>query len=494
MGERRIPPGPKGHWLGGNLPDFRRDRLQFLVDCARRYGDVAAVRLAHRRVYLVSHPDLVEDILVTQSKHFIKHFALRLNPLLLGNGLLTSEGDFWLRQRRLIQPVFNRQRIAGYAADMVAAARRVTADWRPGERRDMMTEMMRLTLDVAAKTLFGAEVGGSAGRVIVDALQLLQDNFLVRFNSLMPVPVWVPTPANLQLKRAVRRLDDILYGFIRQRRGQGTERGDLLSLLLQARDEAGGRMTDKQLRDEAMTLFLAGHETTALALSWTWYLLAQHPEAERRLAEEVQSVLAGREPAADDYPRLKYAEGVALEAMRLYPPAYVVGREALVDCEVGGFHVPRGTTCLMSQWVVQRDPRFFAEPEAFRPERWGAESIKALPKFAYFPFGGGPRLCIGNTFAMMELVLVLAVIARQFRFRLQPGHDVSPQPTFTLRPLPGIPGVIELRNCLPPVMTPGAAPRDRSTSIPTPRGVTFSIAGCAFRRRAGRAPGVLTGG
>jgi cytochrome P450 len=442
--ELRLPSGPKGHWLGGNLPDFRRDRLNFLVRCARTYGDVVALRFAHRRIYLVSAPDLIEDVLATHARHFIKHFALRFNPLVFGKGLLTSEGEFWLRQRRLIQPAFVRGRLAGYAPAMVAAARRVTASWRPGERRDILVEMMQLTLEVAAKTLFDAEVGGEA-QAVVDALQILQDNFLSRFNALVPVPWWVPTPANFRLRRAVRRLDDILYGFIRQRRAQNVDKGDLLSLLLHAQDEDGSRMTDRQVRDEAMTLFLAGHETTALALAWSWYLLAQHPEAEEKLAAEARQVLGDRDPTVEDAPRLKYAEMVALEAMRLYPPAYVVGREALVDCAVGGFHVPRGTTLLMSQWVVQRDPRFFPDPERFRPERWAEEATRALPKFAYFPFGGGPRLCIGNTFATLELVLVLASIAQRFHFRMQPGAVVTPQPTFTLRPVPGVPGEIVVR-------------------------------------------------
>jgi cytochrome P450 len=442
--ESRVALGPPGHWFAGNLPAFRRDRLDFLTASARTYGDMTALRFAHRRIYLVSHPNLIEEVLVTQSRHFIKHFALRLNPLVLGKGLLTSEGDFWLRQRRLIQPVFARSRIAGYAPVMVAAARHVTASWRSGERRDIMVEMMRLTLEIAAKTLFDAEVGGEA-QAIVAALQVMQDNFLARFSATIPPPIWLPTPGNLRLRRAVRQLDAIVFGFIHQRRQQGTGHGDLLSLLLSARDEAGGGMTDRQVRDEAMTLFLAGHETTALALSWAWYLLAQNPDAEERLAAEARAVLGERDPTADDFPRLRYAEMVALEAMRLYPPAYLIGREAIRDCVIGGYRVRRGTTLLMSQWVVQRDPRFFTEPERFRPERWGEESIKALPHFAYFPFGGGPRLCIGNTFAMMEMTLVLAAIAQRFHFRLQPGARVEAVPTFTLRPAPGIPAEIVAR-------------------------------------------------
>jgi cytochrome P450 len=355
-----------------------------------------------------------------------------------------------------MQPVFNRSRILGYAAAMVDVTQRHLASWKPGERRDIHVEMMRVTLDIAAKTLFGAEVGNEA-QAIANAMEVAQQNFIGRFNSLLPLPMWIPSPGNLRMRRAVRKLDDVMYGIIRQRRADMQTPGnrstasqgvgdDLLSLLLRARDEDDGAgMTDKQLRDEAMTLFLAGHETTALVLSWTWFLLAEHPEAEQKLMAEVDAVLAGRTPTADDWPKLKFTEMVALESMRLYPPAYIIGREATVDCEIGGYAVPRGTTVLMSQWVVQRDPRFFEEPEKFRPERWGQERIKSLPKFAYFPFGGGPRVCIGQQFAMMELVLILATIAQKFRFRMQPGATVTAVASFTLRPATGIPGVIEGR-------------------------------------------------
>jgi cytochrome P450 len=444
MTHLRLPAGPKGHWLAGNLPEFRRGRLDFLVRCAREFGDVAQIWFAHRRIFLVSHPDLIEEVLVTQSKNFIKHFALRLNPVLLGKGLLTSEGDFWLRQRRLIQPVFNRNRIISYGPAMVAATERMLSQWKPGEARDIHEEMMRVTLAIAAKTLFNAEVDSDA-QAIAHAMAVMQQNFLERFNSLWPTPLWIPTPANLRARRAARQLHDVMMGIIRARRAENVDKGDLLSLLLRARDDDGSGMTDTQVRDEAMTLFLAGHETTALVLSWTWYLMAQHPEAEQELWAELDAELGGRLPTVDDWPRLKFTEMIALESMRLYPPAYVVGREALVDLALGGYLVPRGTTLLLPQWVVQRDPRFFEEPEKFKPERWAEERTKALPRFAYFPFGGGPRVCIGQQFAMMELVLILATIAQRFRFRLQPGKSVTPLPTFTLRPTPGIPGLIEPR-------------------------------------------------
>jgi cytochrome P450 len=439
-----LPPGPRGHFLAGNLPEFRRDRLEFLTHCARDYGDVVRIRFGTRRIFLVSRPDLIEEILVTQSKNFIKHFALRLNPMVLGKGLLTSEGDFWLRQRRLAQPAFVKQRLAAYGPDMVSAAQQVMGSWQPGETRDMMTEMLRLTLQIAAKTLFDADITGAAAEV-GEALKVLQESFLARFNYLLPVPLFIPTPGNVRLWRAVRRLDDIIYGFIHQRRASGADKGDLLSLLLHARDEEGGQMSDRQLRDEAMTLFLAGHETTALTLAWTWSLLATNPQAEERLVAELRQVLGGRLPTVEDWPRLKYTEMVIQESMRVRPPVYMFGREALQACTLGDYRVPRGTTLLMSQWVMHHDRRYFDQPEEFRPERWADGLAQRIPKFAYFPFGGGPRQCIGNTFAMMETVLVLATLAQRFRFTLAPGAQVEPIPTFTLRPRYGIPAVLTPR-------------------------------------------------
>ena len=441
-----VPPGPKGSWLGGSLSAFRRDRLGFMLECRRQFGDLVAVRIGHRRIWLASHPDLIEDVLLTQSRNFIKHFALRLNPLVLGKGLLTSEGDFWLRQRRLIQPVFQKSHVASYAADMVELTQQRLATWQAGQTRDVHAELMALTLAIAARTMFHEQVEEAAG--VAQAMHVMQEHFISRSARLVPLPLWLPTPGNIRVRRAVRRLDDILFRFIRRRReSPDGQKNDLLSLLLQARDEGDGQgMTDKQLRDEAMTLFLAGHETTALALSWIWFLLATHPEEARKLQSEVDDVLQGRAATADDWPRLRYAEWISLEAMRLFPPAYVVGREAIVDTTLGGYRLPRGTTVLMSQWVVQRDERFFEAPEAFQPERWREEEARKIPKYAYFPFGGGPRLCIGNSFAMMEMALILATIAQRFDFTLQEGVKVRPHPTFTLRIEPGIPAPVRPRS------------------------------------------------
>jgi cytochrome P450 len=389
------------------------------------------------RVILLVHPDAVEQVLVTDNHNYRKHYGLRMNRLLLGKGLLTSDGEFWLRQRRLAQPAFLRQRIAGYGETMVAYTERLLAGWRADETRDLQVEMTRLTLEITGKTLFGADVGGDAadvGRAMADAL----DSFEKRVSSLFPLPYWVPTATNRRLIRAVHCLDEILYRFIKERRASSEQWDDLLSLLLHAHDEEGDRMTDQQVRDEAMTLFLAGHETTALALAWTGYLLAQHPEAEEKLRAELRAVLGDRAPTVADLPRLPYAERVVLESMRLYPPAWAIGREALHDTEIGGYPVRKGTTLFMSQWVTHRDPRWFDEPERFHPDRWAGGLAQRLPKFAYFPFGGGPRLCIGNTFALMEAVLVVATIFRQFRYELVPGHPVTLAPAMTLRPRDGV--------------------------------------------------------
>jgi cytochrome P450 len=434
----RVPPRPPGRFLSGHSKAFRQDRLGFLTRCAREYGDVVALRIGPMRVLLLVHPDHIEQALVTDNHNFRKHYGLRMNTLLLGNGLLTSDGAFWLRQRRLAQPAFQRQRIAGYAETMVAYTERLLAGWREGETRDLQTEMTRLTLEITGKTLFGADVGGEApdvGRAMADAM----DSFEKRVSRLFPLPYWVPTATNRRLLRAVRRLDEIIFRFIKERRACAEERDDLLSLLLHARDEDdGGQMTDQQLRDEAMTLFLAGHETTALALAWTGYLLAQHPGEEEKLRAELGAVLGGRAATAADLPRLAFTERVVLESMRLYPPAYAIGREALGDTEIGGYPVRKGTTLFLSQWVTHRDPRWFGEPERFHPDRWANGLAQRLPKFAYFPFGGGPRLCIGNTFALMEAVLVVATIFQQFRYELIPDHPVTPWPAMTLRPKHGI--------------------------------------------------------
>jgi cytochrome P450 len=439
-----LPPGPRGHWLLGNLLEFRRDLLGFYERCAREFGDCSAFRLGHRRIYLLNHPDLIEYLLTTGARNFAKRtYVLNLLVPVLGNGLLTSDGDFWLRQRRLMQPAFGRQRIAAYGPIMVELTLRMLQRWRDGETHDLHAEMMRLTLEIVGRTLFGADVGGDADEV-GEVLEVVMHNFLSRWERLIPVPAWLPTPSNIRFWRALSRLNRIVYRLIRQRRTGGGEGDDLLSLLLRATDEGGG-MTDLQLRDEVTTLFLAGHETTANALSWTWYLLGQHPEVEAKLLIELQTVLGGRPPEVADLPRLPYCEHVVQEALRLYPPAYGFGRVAVRECAIGGFHVPRGTTVIVSQWVTQRDGRFFEDPLAFRPERWAGDLLKRLPHYAYFPFGGGPRICIGGGFALQEAALVVATVIPRYHFTLVPDHLVVPLPVVTLRPRNGIRATLKQR-------------------------------------------------
>jgi cytochrome P450 len=441
---RRVPPGPKGRFLSGSLFDFINHRLDFLTNCAREYGDIFSFRFGPRRVYLINHPDLIEQVLLTDARHYVKHFGARNYKPVLGNGLVTSEGDFWLRQRRLAQPAFLRQRLAGYAPVMVALTEKMVAGWRDGVAVDVHFEMSRLTSAIALKTLFDLDAGAerdSYTDTLREVFHMLSD----RLHHLVPVPQWVPTPKNLRLRRALRKLRGLVDGFIDQCRSRKVPGDDLMSRLILARDEDGSHMTETQLRDEAMTLYLAGHETTAVSLAWTWYVLAQHPHVEEKLAAEWSVVLGGRSPTVEDLPRLTYTEHVIVEAMRLYPPVYIIGREPVADRELGGFVVPRGTTVFMCQWVTHRDGRFYEAPLEFRPERWADGLAKRLPKYAYFPFGGGPRVCIGNGFAMIEAVLLLATIGQQYRFTLEPEPAVTFDLGITLLPTKGIPAVLRRR-------------------------------------------------
>ena len=428
------PPGPKGRLIGDNLREYARDPLGFLSDCAREYGDVVGLRFMGQNLYLLSDPDLIEYVLIENNRNFTKTRILKRNRRLLGEGLLTSEGEFWRRQRRLAQPAFHRKSVAAYGEVMVTYAKRSLEAWRNGQTIDVHEEMMHLTLEIVAKCLFDADLGARATDV-GKAMKVALENFSSQ-RRLVRIPRGVPTPHNIRFEMAARSLDEIVGAIIEGRRKSGEYRGDLLSMLVLAED--GERMTDKQLRDEVMTLFLAGHETTANALSWTFWLLSLSPNAEAKLAEELERVLGDRTPTMSDLSDLPYVERVVKESMRLYPPAWVVGREAIAECEIGGYRMPAGTTALMSQWVMHRDPRYHENPERFDPDRWTAEYAKALPRFAYFPFGGGPRQCIGAGFAMTEACLILATVAQRFRMELSPGQRVEPYASITLRPKEGI--------------------------------------------------------
>ena len=438
------PPGPKGTLLGGNVRQFRAALLNFLLETAREYGPLASFRIGPRRVFLASGPDLIEQVLVTDAKHYIKHFGARAFKPVLGNGLVTSEGAFWHRQRKLIQPAFLKIRVQSYAQIMAELTDQMLDSWFPGKSVQIDYEFEALTSKIALKTLFDLEDSGDRQR-FSGTLKLAFELMNVRLRRIFKLPLWVPTPANLRLQGAVGELDRTVEGFIASGRSRRDIGDDLLSRLLVAQHEDGTRMSDLQLRDEAMTLYLAGHETTALTLAWSWYLLSQNPNVENKLVSEWQHVLTGATPAADQLHRLPYTAAVIAESMRLYPPVYVIGREATDDLELGGYRVKRGYTVLMSQWVSHRDPRYFPEPEEFRPERWENGLAKRIPKFAYYPFGGGQRLCVGSSFALMEAAIILAAVGQRYRFTLDPDAVIGIKPQITLLPANGIPATLERR-------------------------------------------------
>ncbi len=440
----KLPPGPKGTWISGGLREFASHRLDFLVDVAREFGDVATFRFGPRRIFLISNPDLIEQVLVTDAKHYVKHFGARAYKPVLGNGLVTSEGDFWLRQRRLSQPAFAKSRVVSYAPLMAELTERMLARWRPGDQVDMHYEFSALTSAIALKTLFDLDDAGDRER-FAETLRLAFDLMSARIRSTVRIPTWFPTPANLRLRRAVAELFEVVDGFIAQGRARKDPGDDLLSRLVLAQDDDGTRMTDRQLRDEMMTLYLAGHETTALTLSWSWYLISRHPRVEERLLTEWQRVLGGRAPSPDDLPNMPFTDAVITEAMRVYPPVYLIGREATTELEIGGYQVKKGYTIFMSQWVNHRDPRYFPEPEEFRPERWEDGMAKRIPKYAYYPFGGGQRVCIGNTFALMEAAIILAAVGQRFRFTVMPDAIIDLNPQITLLPKNGIPATLQRR-------------------------------------------------
>jgi cytochrome P450 len=395
------------------------------------------------------HPDDIEYILRRNNTNYHKGIAHQRFKSLLGEGLLTSEGKFWLKQRRLAQPAFHRQRIAGFATTMTNAAASMLEHWQSyaanGQAFDISAEMTRLTLQIVGQTLFRTDISGDEAKVVRDALYVALDylSYRVAHFTLEPME-YIPTRRNRQYWRARRILDKVVYDIIAERRQSEEDTGDLLSMLLLARDEETGEgMSDKQLHDEVMTLVLAGHETTANTLTWTWYLLAQHADVERKLHDELASVLGGRVPVVEDLQRLPYTKMVIEESLRLYPPAWGMSRHAVADDEIRGYRVPAGSEVAVVQYVTHRHPEFWDNPEAFDPDRFTPERSAGRPNFAYFPFGGGPRLCIGNTFALMEAQLILAMIAQTYRLRLVPDQTIEPEPIITLRPRRGISMTLE---------------------------------------------------
>jgi cytochrome P450 len=427
-----VPPGPTRRFIG-TLISPGRDPLTLLTEMSRTYGEIVHFKLAGERAFLISNPQYIRDVLVTHQKNFTKSRGLERAKKLLGEGLLTSEGGAHLRQRRLLQPAFHRECIAGYAEVMVDRARRLRSQWQDGSTFDVSKEMMRVTLSIVGKTLFNTDVDSKADEVGAALTEVMHTFFL----TLLPLSDFIerlPIPALRRARAARERLDALIYQLIADRRASGVDQGDLLSTLLAARDDDdSGGLSDRQIRDEAMTLLLAGHETTANALTWAWYLLSENSGAEAKLHEELDRVLEGRLPTMADIPNLPYVERVVTESMRLYPPAWIIGRRAIEEYPIGDYFVPPRAIIFMSPYLMQRDARYFPEPESFNPDRWTPEFKASLPPFAYFPFGGGARKCIGDQFALMEVALVMATVAQQWKLRLVPNHPVVAQPLITLR-------------------------------------------------------------
>lgn len=437
--------GPKGSYILGNALSLSRNALGFLHACAREHGDLVRLRFLGKRILFVNHPDYIADVLVANHRNVVKGVTRRSDQRLLGQGISLSEGDAWRHERRLMQPTFHRERIEAYAKDVVTLAERLRESWHADETRNVYVEMGKLTMAVVGKTLLGIDFENEAAD-LADALASVVACREAHARSVsMLLPDQFLTPMNLRVRFVRRRVDAILQRVIDRRRFSDGQRDDLLAALLRSPDDSGQPMTDQQVKDEVVTMFVGGHETVANLLTWTWYLLSRHPDVEARLLGEIDAALGDRTPTAADLPRLPYAGQVVAEALRLYPPAAVLTREATSDFAIGGYPVARGTEIVVSPWVIQRDPRYFRDPETFDPDRWSNGLASRLPRFAYFPFGGGPRLCLGRSFATMETLLVLAVIAQRFRLELVSGAPVVPDPVPTLHPKNGLPMIVRSR-------------------------------------------------
>lgn len=449
-----LPPGPRismfkalrAMLLPRGKNEVKTDFLQSFINVREKYGDLVYSQYGPFAIYMLFHPDDIHKLTVTNARQFNKSpFYKRILSKFLGNGMLISDGDYWRRQRRLAQPAFHSKRINAYADVMVEYTQRTIAAWENGTQRDIANEMMQLTLKVVAKTLFDADVAKDA-QDVGSALTAILEFMNARGGALIPSPEWLPTPQKWRQARALKKLNNILMPIIEARAANGEDKGDLLSMLLMATDDEGtGQMSLREVRDEAMTIFLAGHETTANALTWTFYLLSQHPEIEAKLHQEVDTVLQGRAPTIDDLKSLPYTLMIIKEAIRLYPPVWSFARQTIEPVEIGGYTLPTGAEVFVYPYVTHHDERFFPDPERFDPERFSEENEKHLPKFAYFPFGGGPRICIGNNFAMMEAQLVLATIASRYQLALAPDQKVEPEALITLRPKYGMRMITRLR-------------------------------------------------
>lgn len=431
-------PSPKGNFLLGSALVFRNDPLNFLIKTAEEFPSFTQFRFAHLPMTLLSHPETVKHVLQTNNKNYQKGIEYEHLKPVLGEGLLTSEGDFWLRQRRLAQPAFHRDKIAHFAGQMVTCTEGILKGWENKEMVDVHSEMMHLALDIVGRTLLSTNVLDEANEV-EKALEISIEESYHRVQALMNLPLWVPVPRHLRYNKSRESLNKIVAKIIEGRRNSTQRYNDLLEMLMDVQDEdTGEKMSDKQLRDEIMTIFLAGHETTANALTWGLYLLSQNPDVEKKYFEEIDTVLGRKTPSLEDMRNMPYLTQIIHEVLRLFPPAWILGRTALADDVIDGHLVKKGNNILISPYQIHRDKNFWENPNDFIPERFTPEKMKDLHKFVYFPFGGGPRFCIGNNFAMIEMQLIFAMIGQKYKLRLEPGFKVELDPLITLRPKYGM--------------------------------------------------------
>jgi cytochrome P450 len=439
----QYPPGPRDWFFGVSLGRRSlREPLTFLQEMVRRYGDIVYMHLGPVHTYVINHPNLIREVLVSKGKSFRKwERQKRVFRKIDGGGLINSEGDFWLRQRRLIQKAFQQRRFSRYAETMVELTRRRLDRWTPGAAINLDQEMSQLALEIAGQTLFGVDLREEAGW-LGETAEILRETFIREFLAFVPLPDWLPLPSKRRMRRAIRTLDTFITGIIRARRASGEDKGDLLSMLLLAVDDQGDGtgMTDRQARDEAVTLFNAGHDSTSAALAWTCYFIARNRGVQERLREEMEAVLGGRAATLEDLPRLTFTGTVVKESLRICPPTpALINREAVAEVELGGYHVPRGSVVVLSPYVTQRDPRWFREPQRFDPDRFAVGRAADIPEYAYFPFGAGPHVCVGNNFALMEITLVVATLVQRFQVELTPGQEnVVPELKVSLRPRGGV--------------------------------------------------------
>jgi len=447
--KKGLPPAPeKSHWFFGNAWHLLKSPIPFLQESTARFNGIFRITSRILNLVVITDPEYVKHVMQDNNKNYTKWFKNDVLELLLGRGLLTSEGDFWRKQRRLAQPAFHRERLAKMADTMVRCTQQQIEKMqqlRDKQNIDISTEMMELTLNIVAGAMFSSEVRGAIN-VVSHEIERTSVMATARFNNPLRLPIRFPTPANLAERRSIQNLDNVLNPIIRERRKSTEHFDDLLAMLMEAKDEdTGEQMSDQQLRDETMTIFLAGHETTALALSWLWYLLDKNPAEAQKLYNEIDTVTQGRTPGLEDLQRMPFTRMVMDESLRLYPPAWLIMRENIEDDEIGGYRIPKGFTFMIPVFTIHRDPKLWDEPNRFKPERFSKENAKSHHRFAYFPFGGGPRQCIGNNFALMEMQLILVMMLQKFRFKVSAGFEPEMHPMVTLRMTHGMRVDIEPR-------------------------------------------------